>query len=170
VLQTLALIQRDASDPARVTALARRQERELRSWLYPSGRFAPDASLAAAFDAAAEEMEELHGIRVEVVRTGGDAPLDERAQALVLAAREALGNAAVHSGADEVSVLLEVAPAELAVFVHDRGCGFDPRAPRAGHGIADSIRGRMERAGGSAQITSAQGAGTEVELRLPRQP
>ena len=47
VLQTLALVQRHSGDAARVSALARRQERELRRWLYGSG-VADAASLVDA--------------------------------------------------------------------------------------------------------------------------
>jgi len=171
VLQTLALIQRHPDDARRVAQLARRQERELRSWLYPGGRFAPGASLVSALEDAAAEIEELHGVRIEVVPAGGDAPLDERAQSLVLAAREAMTNAAVHAGVDEVSVFLDVEPGSLTVFVRDRGCGFDPAAvPASGHGLAESVRGRMARAGGRAAVTSAPGEGAEVELVLEREP
>jgi signal transduction histidine kinase len=168
VLQTLALVQREAADPRRVAALARRQERELRSWLYPDPR-APGGGLAAAMDAAASEVEELHGVPVELVRTG-DVPVDDRVEALVLAAREAMSNAARHSGADQVSVFVDVGEDEIAIFVRDRGGGFDPEAvPPGAHGIAESIRGRMARAGGTAALTSSAG-GTEVELRLGKQP
>ncbi|HET8651914.1 MAG TPA: PspC domain-containing protein [Gaiellaceae bacterium] len=167
VLQTLALVQREAGDPRRVSALARRQERELRAWLYPDTRVG-SAGFAAAIETAAAEVEELHGLPVELVRTG-DAPLDDRVEALVLATREAMANAARHSGADEVSVFVDVGDEEIAVFVRDRGSGFDPAAVPAGaHGIAESIRGRMARAGGSAEIASGPD-GTEVELRLERQ-
>ena len=166
VLQTLALIQREGDDPRRVAALARRQERELRAWLYPGAR-AAGAGLASAMDSAAAEVEELHGVPVELVRTG-DAPLDEHVEALVLAAREAMANAARHSGADEVSVFVDVGDDEIAVYVRDRGSGFDPDAAAPGsHGIAESIRGRMARAGGTVQLSSS-GEGTEVELRLGR--
>jgi signal transduction histidine kinase len=93
----------------------------------------------------------------------GDAPLDERAQALVLAAREAMANAARHSGAEEISVFVE----PTAVYVRDRGRGFDQEAVGADRqGLAQSIRGRMERVGGTATITTATGEGTEVELQL----
>jgi signal transduction histidine kinase len=171
VLQTLALIQRHPEDARRVAQLARRQERELRSWLYPGGRFAPGASLVSALEDAAAEVEELHGVRIEVVPAGGDASLDERTQSLVLAAREAMTNAAVHAGVEEVSVFLDVEPGSLTVFVRDRGRGFDPDAvPAGGHGLAESVRGRMARAGGRASVTSAPGDGTEVELVLERQP
>ena len=167
VLQTLALIQREPNDPRRVATLARRQERELRAWLYPSSEPAGDGTLAGAVDAAAAEIEELHGVRVEVVRTG-DAPLDERTQALVLAAREAMANASKHSGVDEVSVFLDADTTHVALFVRDRGAGFDPDAVAADRrGIAESIRGRMERVGGTVRIVSAPGKGTEVELELP---
>ena len=166
VLQTLALVQREAGDPRRVAALARRQERELRAWLYPSR--ADGASLGAAIDTAAAEVEELHGVPVTLVRTG-DAPLDEGVEALVLAAREAMANAARHSGADEIWAFVEVAEDEIAIFVRDRGTGFDPAAVQEdAHGIAESIRGRMSRIGGTAEISSATGKGTEVELRLGR--
>lgn len=166
VLQTLALIQRDPADARRVATLARRQERELRTWLYPDREPAAEGTLAEAVQTAAAEIEELHGLRVEVVRTG-DAPLDERTRVLVLAAREAMANAAKHSGADEVSVFLEAEPGRVGLYVRDRGAGFDPDAVAADRrGISESIRGRMERVGGTATIVSAPGEGTDVELEL----
>jgi signal transduction histidine kinase len=164
VLQTLALIQRHASEPRRVAALARRQERELRSWLYGTPVDEADSLVAALTDAAAD-VEELHGVRVEIA-SSGDAPPVE---ALVLAAREALTNAAKFAGVEEIDVYAEVTDTEIAVFVRDRGTGFDPAAiPDGRKGIRESIRARLERAGGTATITSAPGQGTEVELRLPR--
>jgi signal transduction histidine kinase len=170
VLQTLALIQKE-DDPRRVAALARRQERELRAWLYPdAGRLAGDETLAAALEAAASDVEELHGVRVDVVRSG-DCALDERVEALVLAAREAMANAARHSGADEVSVFVDADADAVSVFVRDRGAGFDADAiPPDRHGIAESIRGRLERVGGTAVVAAAPGEGTEIELRLERTP
>ena len=163
VLQTLTLIQKEPADARR---LARRQERELRAWLYPDRAATAEGTLAGAVESAAAEIEELHGVRVEVVRTG-DAPLDDRAQALVLAAREAMANAARHSGVDEVSVFLDAGDAVISLYVRDRGTGFDPEAVAADRrGLAESIRGRMERVGGSARIVSAPGEGTDVELVL----
>jgi signal transduction histidine kinase len=107
-------------------------------------------------------VEEIHGVRVDVVHTG-DAPLDERTQALVLAAREAMSNAARHAGVEEISVYVE----PTAVYVRDRGIGFDPDAIAADRrGVTESIHGRMERVGGSARIVSTPGEGTEVELTL----
>jgi signal transduction histidine kinase len=165
VLQTLTLIQRNPED---ARTLARRQERELRAWLYPDRAPAAGGTLAGAVEAAAAEIEELHGVRVEVVRTG-DAPLDERTHALVLAAREAIANAARHAGVDEVSVFLDAADGVVALYVRDRGVGFDPEAvAKDRQGVAESIRGRMERVGGVARIVSSPGEGTEVELSLGR--
>jgi signal transduction histidine kinase len=166
VLQTLALIQRE-DDPRRIATLARRQERELRGWLYPDAGRVEGESLSFALETAATEIEELHGVRVEVVRTG-DRPLDDRLRALVLAAREAMANAARHSGVDEVAVFADATDGEVAVFVRDRGSGFEPEAVSPDRqGIAESIRGRMERVGGSATVIAAPGEGVEVELRLP---
>lgn len=168
VLQTLALVQRSADDPKRVAALARRQERQLRGWLY-GDRDLGAASLGQALEDAAADVEELHGVRVELVRSG-DAPLDERTEALVLAAREAMANAAVHAGVGEVSVYVEATGDELAVYVRDRGAGFERDAvPADRRGLAESIEGRLGRAGGTATVRSVPGEGTEVELRLPKE-
>jgi signal transduction histidine kinase len=167
VLQTLALMQRRVEDPREVAALARRQERELRAWL--NGRRAVgDATVASALEGAAAEVEEAHGVPVEVVAVG-DAPLDPGAEALVAAAREALVNAAKFAGESPVALYAEVAPGRIEVFVRDRGPGFDPAAvPDDRRGVRESIVGRMERHGGRAIVHTAPGAGTEVELVLER--
>jgi signal transduction histidine kinase len=168
VLQTLALIQRHAADSQRITSLARRQERDLRRWLYGSG-YGHATTLVDALADAAADVEDAHGVRIDVA-SSGDAPLDESLSQLVLAAREALANAAKHSGSDEIAVYAEAGRAEVAVFVRDRGAGFE-RAQVAcdRRGLAESIEARMVRAGGRATITSAPGEGTEVELTIPRE-
>jgi signal transduction histidine kinase len=166
VLQTLAMVQRRAGEPQEVAALARRQERELRAWL--AGRPAPGqvARLRPALEAAAAEVEERHGVPVEVVAVG-DRDLDPAAEAVVAAAREAMTNAAKFGGGSTVDVYAECGDGRLQVFVRDRGPGFDPEAiPADRRGVRESIVGRMERHGGRATITSAPGAGTEVELTL----
>jgi signal transduction histidine kinase len=165
VLHTLALIQRADASPE-VVGLARRQERELRAWLYRAP--APEGRLRPAVEAIATRVEQRHNVPVDVVVVG-DAPLDEAGKALVDACQEAALNAARHSGAPLVSVYVEVEPDELSGFVRDEGKGFDPdQVPSDRRGIADSIRGRIRRHGGSVSILSAPGEGTEVQLRLPR--
>ena len=167
VLQTLALVQRHADDTPRVRALARRQERELRRWLYGSG-YGESTTFADALADAVADIEEAHATRIELA-SAGDAPLSEPLTQLVLAAREAMANAAKHSAAEEISVYAEVDDARVSVFVRDRGVGFD----RAGigddrRGLSESIEARMTRAGGTATITSVPGEGTEVELSMKR--
>jgi signal transduction histidine kinase len=169
VLQTLALIQRRSTDPAAVSSLARRQERDLRNWL--AGRETgpgdtAQATLSAAITTAAAEVERDYPVTIEVV-TVGDAALVEGLRAVVAAAREAMVNVAKHAGVATASVFAEAGPAQAVVYVRDRGGGFDIAAvPQDRRGISDSIVARMQRHGGTANITSGQGAGTEVELRI----
>lgn len=168
VLQTLALIQRNAGDAKSVLGLARRQERELRSWLHGEPLRPLGESLSAAIEQVSAEVEELHGVAVDEV-TVGDCPLDDRLEALVAATREAIVNAARWSGETTVSVYAEAEDDRVSVFVRDRGKGFDPQLVGDGHhGIAESIKGRMTRHGGSASIVSVPGEGTEVELVMRR--
>ncbi|WP_181775980.1 PspC domain-containing protein [Amycolatopsis pittospori] len=176
VLQTLALIQKQAESPREVARLARGQERELRGWLYgPSGygknkkteEEAISGQLSEVLAAACGEVEDAFAISVQQVVVG-EAVLNEPLTALVQAAREAIVNAAKHAGVEEVSVYAEVEPTAVTVFVRDRGKGFDPDVvPADRHGLADSIRGRMERHGGKLKLRTAPGEGTEVQLEMP---
>ncbi|MCW2941702.1 MAG: putative signal transduction histidine kinase [Actinomycetia bacterium] len=183
VLHTLTLIQRNAHDPREVARLARSQERELRTWLY-APRADPDEMFAAAVQKIAGEVEDHHGVPVEVVCVGdcalseprgdsGDrmAGGDMRLVAVLQAAREAMVNAAKYSGAGSVSVYAEVEGDSVEIFVRDRGKGFDIDAiPTDRMGVRGSIIGRMERNGGTATIRTAPGEGTEVRLEFKREP
>src|ERR671918_1292776 len=143
VLQTLALIQRHAGEPQRVSALARRQERELRGWFYDDRPFGDaESSLVGALAAAAADVEEAHGVRVELANGGGGPP-GGPVEGLVLAAREAMTNAAKFAGMERIDVYTEVTGREAAVFVPDPGAGFDHAAvPPDRRGLVDSIEGR----------------------------
>jgi signal transduction histidine kinase/phage shock protein PspC (stress-responsive transcriptional regulator) len=164
VLQTLALIQRRADDPAAVVQLARAQERELRSWLY-AGPAGSDSTLASAVAEVAHEVEDVHGTPIELVATG-DRPLDDGGTALVRAVRESLLNAVRH-GRPPVSVYVEVGPSGVEAFVRDHGDGFDvDEIPEDRLGVRQSILGRMQRHGGSARVRRLE-QGTEVCLTLP---
>jgi len=165
VLQTLALIQKSANDPGTVARLARAQERDLRSWLFDSA--GGDATtFAAALRTVAGEVDDAYGVPVEVVCVG-DPPVTEAMRPIVLATREAVVNAARHSGAPRVDVYAEATASHLEVFVRDRGAGFDPDGVADDrHGLRDSIVDRMRRHGGSAEVRSRPGEGTEIRLAL----
>ena len=167
VLQTLALIQRQAGDPTVVAQLARTQERELRLWLFDSANTAA-ATLKTGLQQAVAEVEDSHGVPIELVMVG-DVALDDHVRALVAAAREAMVNSAKHARADRVDVFAEVSGTAAEVYVRDRGVGFDVAAiPLDRLGVHGSITDRMRRHGGSADIESSPGQGTEVRLVLPR--
>ena len=171
VLHTLTLILRNADDPKEVSRLARAQERDLRQWLYrPAGADEPDRqeTLAESLRQVAAEVEDLHGIPVEVVCVG-DCPMDDGLAAQLQAAREALVNAAKYGGGEPVSVYAEVEGNTVWVFVRDRGPGFDlASVPEDRMGVRGSIIGRMERHGGHARVRPAPAGGTEVELEMER--
>jgi signal transduction histidine kinase/phage shock protein PspC (stress-responsive transcriptional regulator) len=167
VLQTLALIQRSSSQEEMAT-LARGQERELRAWLYADDGRAGPRALSAALGEAAARIEQLHHVIVDTVVVG-DCPVDERVRAVLDACGEAMSNAARHSGAQTISVYVEVLPEAVDAYVRDEGSGFAVLdLPNGRRGIAESIRGRMERNGGVATVVSERGEGTEVHLRMPR--
>src|SRR3954453_253083 len=167
VLQTLALIQKSSQDPATVARLARAQERDLRSWLY-AGESTDESSVAGALRAAAAEVEDAHGVSVDVVAVG-DCEMDEALRPVVQATREAVTNAAKHAGTGRVDVYAEISSAAVDVFVRARGSGFGlGQGPQDRYGVRRSILDRMERPGGTAEIRSAPGDGTEVRLHLPR--
>ncbi len=170
VLQTLTLIQRNADDPIQAAALARQQERELRSWLYGPKVEGPDSiHIGQAIEAAASEIERRHNVKIEVVSVGEtNEALSVDLSALIAATGEAMTNAAVHSGAQAIDVFIERKPGSIEVFVRDTGRGFEMSSVGPDRrGISESIVGRMARAGGYGLVNSSPGHGTETELCLP---
>ena len=114
-------------------------------------------------------MEQRHGVPIEVVSVGDTGQsIGGDIEGLVAAAREAMTNAAIHSGAERVDVFAERRTDAVEIFVRDTGRGFDPaRIIADRRGVSESIIGRMSRAGGHGTIHSTPGEGTEVELVLP---
>ncbi|WP_062207367.1 ATP-binding protein [Streptomyces sp. NBRC 109706] len=177
VLHTLTLIQRNAENGREVARLARAQERELRAWLYKSAESGGPTveedeqpkTFAEAVRATAAEVEDHHGVQIEVVCVG-DCPLDEPLGATLQAAREAMVNAAKYGGeGGPIRVFGEVEGRTVFVSVRDRGPGFDPETvPADRMGVRESIVGRMRRNGGGARVRSTPGEGTEVELTMER--
>ncbi|HEX6150950.1 PspC domain-containing protein [Nocardioides sp.] len=166
VLQTLALIQKNSHDGPLVHRLARSQERDLRAWLY-SEESTDETTVAGALRRMAATIEDAHGISVEVVAVG-DLPYSESLSAIVKAAGEAVTNAAKHAGVERVDVFAEITGTSVDVFVRDRGVGFDPDTVAEGRfGVQHSIHDRMDRHGGTSEIRSTPGEGTEVRLHLP---
>jgi len=165
VLQTLALVQRQAHDPAAVIRLARRQEHALRAWMAGEAELASETLAGAVRDIVAE-VEDEYTLTIELTAIG-DRPLDSKGEALVAAAREALRNAARHAPGAPVFVFCEIGSDRAEVFVRDEGPGFDPDGVASERrGIRDAMIGRMAVSGGRATIESALGEGTEVALLL----
>ena len=84
-------------------------------------------------------------------------------------AQEALTNALKHADARRLRVDLSFGEAALTVVVQDDGTGFDPAAPVAvGHFGLLGMHERVAKVGGTLDIRSAAGAGTEVLVTVPR--
>jgi signal transduction histidine kinase len=166
VLQTLALIQRQAHDADAVAKLARRQEHALRVWMAGEADLG-SATVAGALRDMIGDIEDDEGLKVELTAIG-DAKLDARNEELVSAAREVLRNVSRHAPGVPVNVFLDVGPSGTELFIRDGGPGFDfAEVPAERRGLRDAVIGRMRFAGGSASVESSPGDGTEVALVLP---
>jgi signal transduction histidine kinase len=166
VLQTLALIQRQANDPDAVAKLARRQEHALRAWMAGETDLS-SATVGGALRDMVADVEDEQGIKVELTAIG-DTKLDDRSEELIAAAREALRNSARHAPGAPVNVFLNINGHGIELFVRDDGPGFEFDAvPAERRGLRDAVIGRMSLTGGSAVVESTPGEGTEIVLKLP---
>lgn len=164
VLQTLAVVQRRATDPE-LARLARDQERELREFLF--GAEPPGGELGPRLRRAGAQHEARYGGTVRVV-VADDLPrlAPPVVDALAGAVAEALANAGKHGRAEQVTVYAEPHD-DGCVFcsVKDDGVGFDG-APE-GVGLTRSVRGRLAEVGGRVEVDGNPGRGTEVRLWVP---
>ena len=128
-----------------------------------------DVGLAAAIAERAQQLEERHGIAVEVAVDGIDERLSQSARASVLRILlEAIQNVRKHAAASSVSISFE----GDTLVIADNGRGFDLMrvASRASQNFGlQFMRERAELMGAQLHIESRQGEGTRILLRLPEQ-
>jgi len=166
VLQTLKLISSAADDANEVRYLTRVQERDLRRTINEYRSPHSDSFRARLLDARAA-VEDRYRVEIEqVIRD--DTEMTPELGALIDATQEAMANAARHSGSETIDLFADISPEGVQVNVRDRGAGFDPSAVGTG-GMAHSIVNRVEEVGGTVEIKTAVGSGTDVSLHLPRQ-
>ena len=128
-----------------------------------------DVGLNAAVNDAVRQLEERHGIAVEVSLADVDARLSRQARVSVLRIiQEAIQNIRKHASATRISIGLE----GDTLVIADNGRGFDLMrvASRAGQNFGlQFMRERAELMGAQLHIESRQGEGTRILLRLPEQ-
>ena len=168
ILQTLHIIRTDADDPERVRYLARREERSMYRMI--SDFASPyEHGFRSSLFAARDDVEDLYPVEIRAV-VRDDAAMTAELTAVIDATREAMTNAARHSGDSVLDLYAEISGSCVRVYVRDRGVGFDPSVAHAGHGVTHSIRERVAAVGGTATISSTPGTGTEVEISLTVEP
>jgi signal transduction histidine kinase len=189
VLQVLSMVQRRGAELAgeaeEIGRMAGEQEIALRALvaegLVPNPSYeAPRRPLDPPEPGADQDLRSLltplAGSRVTVSAPGTPVLLPARtASELSAAVGAAVENVRRHAGPQaQAWILVEDEPGAVVVSVRDDGPGFAEarlgEAEQEGRlGVSQSIRGRLRDLGGSAEISSAPGQGTEVELRVPRQ-
>ncbi|MDX2521554.1 MULTISPECIES: MacS family sensor histidine kinase [Streptomyces] len=198
VLQVLAMVQRRGTalggDAAELGRMAGEQEVALRTLvsggLVPVSRVSEDAAQGALVRAVNEPdpaddagnpvdlralLAPYASAMVTFSEPGGPVPLAPgAARELAAAVGAALDNVRAHAGEGARAwILVEDWPDEIVVTVRDDGPGIpDGRLAQAEGegrlGVALSIRGRLRDIGGTAELISVPGQGTEVELKVPR--
>ncbi|WP_406149822.1 MacS family sensor histidine kinase [Streptomyces sp. NBC_01012] len=195
VLQVLAMVQRRGTalggEAAELGRMAGEQEVALRtlvsSGLVPTTRPSPDGADGGedgtdTLDAARGDEGDLRallaphaGSRVSFAEPGAPVLLPaDAARELAAAVSAALDNVRVHAGPDARAwILVEDEPDEVIVTVRDDGPGIpegrlDQAEGEGRLGVALSIRGRLRDLGGTAELISVPGQGTEVELKVPK--
>ncbi|MEY9835960.1 MacS family sensor histidine kinase [Streptacidiphilus sp. EB103A] len=189
VLQVLAMVQRRGAEvggeAAEIGRMAGEQEIALRALiaegLVPNPSYeAPRRPRRRSDPGEPQDLRALltplAGSRVTLSAPGTPVLLPGRAASeLSAAVSAAVDNVRKHAGEQAHAwILVEDEPDGVVVSVRDDGPGFAQErlgeAEQEGRlGVSQSIRGRLRDLGGSAEISSAAGQGTEVELRVPRQ-
>ncbi|MEW1779880.1 DUF5931 domain-containing protein [Streptomyces sp. NPDC086777] len=194
VLQVLAMVQRRGAvlggEAAELGQLAGDQEVALRTLvsggLVPPSRLSEDEAEGAVVRLVEEPddgdpvdlrtlLSRYAGSRVSLAEPGAPVGLPPgAARELAAAVGAALDNVRRHAGAEARAwILVEDEPGEVVVTVRDDGPGIPEgrlaQAEGEGRlGVAQSIRGRLRDLGGSAELFSTPGQGTEVELKVPK--
>ncbi len=126
--------------------------------------------LVAGLEWLLSEFERRTGIHAALVAEGVEEKVDaDISTALFRITQEALTNVARHSGATSIATRIVGTEHDLVLWVRDNGCGFDPNIePNTPSLGLLGMRERAYRLGGTVNITSAPGMGTELQVTIPR--
>lgn len=154
---------------AELVEMADRSTRSLATQLAPAALF--ELGLAAALERLAEEVEQRYGLRVDVERHPTEPALSIEARSIAYrAVRELLINVSRHAGVGHATVSVREEGRQAVVCVSDDGDGFrpddDPTASRKGMGLR-TLRERLSYIGGTFEISSQPGYGTQAVVRIP---
>jgi signal transduction histidine kinase len=163
VLQTLHAVRVHAHDPDQVKYLARKQERDLRRAV-ATLQSKYDNSYRVALLEARDDVESMYPVEIDPVLRS-DAEMSAQLHAVVDAAREAMLNAAVHSGSTSIELFSDTSDGSVVVYVRDRGIGFDPVRLSPHRGIGRCVE-RIAAAGGELSIRTTVGEGTECKIQV----
>ena len=154
---------------ATLVARADHATRNLASRLAPAALY--EIGLVPALQALADEIEHDFGIEVAIDDDGQPKPLSQSARSILYrAVRELLINVAKHAAIREALVECRREGDEIVLQVSDAGTGYDPDAPQTKPGARLGLPGTRERIsfiGGTLEITTAPGKGTQARIRAP---
>jgi signal transduction histidine kinase len=162
VLQTLHAIRMGADDPNQSRYLARRQERELRRNI-EEWRSEFRQSFRANLLAVRDEVEDTHRVEIDAV-IRDDAQINPSLTAAIEAAREAMANAAKHSGSPSITLYADFADGDAHIHVRDSGSGFADDIQRSR--VHERLARRVESVGGLVEIDTAPVSGTEIKITV----
>ena len=128
-----------------------------------------DLGLAPTIRRYSDAFKEQAGLDVNLTVTGQERRLEPYLEVMLFRAiQELLGNAARHSQATLVKVILDIGEDRVRVSVDDNGKGFDPDSIQQGNNLGlKLIRERTEMLGGSFEIDSALGKGARILFAVP---
>jgi two-component system, NarL family, sensor histidine kinase DegS len=128
-----------------------------------------DLGLAPTVRRYADAFKEQAGLDINVTITGHERRLEPYLEVMLFRAiQELLGNAARHSQAGLVKVIVDLGEDRIRVSVDDNGKGFDPDSLQESNNLGlKLIRERTEMLGGSFEIDSAVGKGTRILFAVP---
>jgi two-component system sensor histidine kinase DegS len=128
-----------------------------------------DLGLAPTLRRYADAFKEQTGLDINVTITGQERRLEPYLEIMLFRAiQELLGNAARHSQATAVKVIVDLGEDRVRVSVDDNGKGFDPDAIQQGNNLGlKLIRERTEMLGGSFEVDSALGKGARILFAVP---
>ncbi len=128
-----------------------------------------DLGLAPTIRRYADAFKEQTGLDINVTITGHERRLEPYVEVMLFRAiQELLGNAARHSQATLVKVIVDLGEDRVRVSVDDNGKGFDADSIQQGNSLGlKLIRERTEMLGGSFEIDSALGKGTRILFAVP---